>query len=99
MAARERRPPGQQQAQQQSSPVEIDKEKLKKAFDISHFDINAILRGVQLTLVGGTTWHPPSGQYWSLALTRDQQLTGHFRILPCSAPSTIARPRSPSQPV
>lgn len=54
MAARERRPPGQQQAQQQSSPVEIDKEKLKKAFDISHFDINAILRGVQLTLVGGT---------------------------------------------
>lgn len=52
MAARERRPPGQQQAQQQSSPVEIDKEKLKKAFDISHFDINAILRGVQLTLVG-----------------------------------------------
>lgn len=52
MAARERRPPGQQQAQQQSTPVELDKEKLKKAFDISHFDINAILRGVQLTLVG-----------------------------------------------
>jgi hypothetical protein len=32
----------------------IDKEKLKKQFDISHFDINAVLRGVQLTLVGGT---------------------------------------------
>jgi hypothetical protein len=30
-----------------------DKEKLKKAFDFSHFDINAILRGIQLTLVGG----------------------------------------------
>lgn len=31
----------------------LDKEELKKAFDISHFDLNAILRGVQLTLVGG----------------------------------------------
>lgn len=61
MAARERRPAAQQQAQQQSTPVEIDKEKLKKAFDISHFDINAILRGVQLTLVGGTITRPPSG--------------------------------------
>ncbi|KAH6652092.1 transmembrane protein UsgS [Truncatella angustata] len=29
-----------------------DKEKLKRAFDLSHFDINAILRGIQLTLVG-----------------------------------------------
>lgn len=29
------------------------KEQLKSAFDISHFDLNAILRGVQLTLVGG----------------------------------------------
>ena len=33
----------------------IDKEKIKKAFDVSHFDINAVLRGVQLTLVGGRT--------------------------------------------
>lgn len=95
MAARERRPQGQQQAQQQSTPVEIDKEKLKKAFDISHFDINAILRGVQLTLVGGTMLHPHAGQYWSLALTDTKQLTGPSRILPCSALSTIARPRSP----
>ncbi|VUC34551.1 unnamed protein product [Clonostachys rosea] len=30
----------------------IDKEKLKKAFDLSHFDLNAVLRGMQLTLVG-----------------------------------------------
>lgn len=29
-----------------------DKQKFKKAFDLSHFDINAILRGIQLTLVG-----------------------------------------------
>jgi hypothetical protein len=34
-------------------PLQVDKEELKKAFDISHFDINAILRGIQLTLVGG----------------------------------------------
>lgn len=32
---------------------EADKEKLKQAFDLSHFDLNAILRGAQLTLVGG----------------------------------------------
>jgi hypothetical protein len=31
----------------------LDKDELKKAFDISHFDLNAILRGIQLTLVGG----------------------------------------------
>ncbi|KAK8117819.1 uncharacterized protein PG998_006100 [Apiospora kogelbergensis] len=30
----------------------IDKDELKKAFDTSHFDINAIVRGIQLTLVG-----------------------------------------------
>ncbi|KAI1454647.1 formamidase [Annulohypoxylon moriforme] len=30
----------------------LDKEKLKKAFDISNFDLNAVIRGVQLTLVG-----------------------------------------------
>jgi hypothetical protein len=31
----------------------IDKEQLKEKFDISNFDLNAVLRGVQLTLVGG----------------------------------------------
>lgn len=30
-----------------------DKDWLKAAFDTSHFDLNAILRGMQLTLVGG----------------------------------------------
>ncbi|KAK3305556.1 uncharacterized protein B0T15DRAFT_396559 [Chaetomium strumarium] len=30
----------------------LDKVKLKKKFDISHFDLNAIIRGIQLTLVG-----------------------------------------------
>lgn len=41
-------------------PVEIDKEKLKKAFDVSHFDLNAVLRGIQLTLVGGERLSLPS---------------------------------------
>lgn len=31
----------------------IDKEQLKQKFDTSHFDLNAIIRGIQLTLVGG----------------------------------------------
>jgi hypothetical protein len=35
------------------SQVDIDKEKLKQKFDISNFDLNAVLRGTQLTLVGG----------------------------------------------
>ncbi|KAK4124134.1 hypothetical protein N657DRAFT_571761 [Parathielavia appendiculata] len=30
----------------------LDKDKLKQRFDVSHFDINAIIRGIQLTLVG-----------------------------------------------
>ena len=33
----------------------LDKQELKQAFDISHFDLNAILRGAQLTFVGGTS--------------------------------------------
>lgn len=31
----------------------LDKETLKKRLDISHFSANAIIRGAQLTLVGG----------------------------------------------
>lgn len=33
--------------------LHVDKEKLKKSFDLSHFDPNAVIRGAQLTLVGG----------------------------------------------
>ena len=31
----------------------LDRATLKKQFDVSNFDLNAILRGFQLTLVGG----------------------------------------------
>jgi hypothetical protein len=37
----------------------IDKDKLKQKLDVSHFDLNAILRGVQLTLVGGVSGPKP----------------------------------------
>ncbi|KAK7937681.1 uncharacterized protein PG986_014549 [Apiospora aurea] len=39
-------------AQKLEKLEKIDKDELKKAFDTSHFDINAIVRGIQLTLVG-----------------------------------------------
>ena len=35
------------------SLAHIDKEQLKQKLDTSHFDFNAIIRGIQLTLVGG----------------------------------------------
>lgn len=35
----------------------IDKEKLKKKLDLSHFSANAVIRGMQLTLVGGRSDH------------------------------------------
>ncbi|KAI9150174.1 hypothetical protein HJFPF1_09929 [Paramyrothecium foliicola] len=44
----------QAKAEQLKRTVEdnVDKEKLKERFDISHFDLNAVIRGMQLTLVG-----------------------------------------------
>jgi hypothetical protein len=33
-------------------------EKLKKKLEIKNFDLNAILRGAQLTVVGGMGWFP-----------------------------------------
>jgi hypothetical protein len=42
----------------------LDKAKLKKKFDVSHFDFNAVIRGVQLTLVGGTQLSSPP---WTLS--------------------------------
>jgi hypothetical protein len=37
----------------------VDSDKLKDKFDLSSLDINAVIRGMQLTLVGGT-WYPPA---------------------------------------
>lgn len=37
-----------------STTPHIDKEKIKEKLDVSHFDFNAVIRGMQLTLVGGT---------------------------------------------
>lgn len=63
MAARERRAQpssAQEQPDRPDLPLDIDKAQLKKAFDISHFDLNAILRGIELTLVGGRLSNHPS---------------------------------------
>ncbi|EXF77255.1 uncharacterized protein N0V96_011180 [Colletotrichum fioriniae] len=40
------------QIDKQLDKLPIDKERLKREFDLSHFDLNQILRGIQLTLVG-----------------------------------------------
>jgi hypothetical protein len=31
----------------------VDADGLKATFSVSHFDVNAVIRGMQLTLVGG----------------------------------------------
>lgn len=36
-----------------TSPQKLGPESFKASFDISNFDLNAIIRGIQLTLVGG----------------------------------------------
>ncbi|KAI1275037.1 formamidase [Xylaria sp. FL0933] len=36
----------------ESHDLKIDKDKVKEVFDLSNFDLNAVLRGAQLTLVG-----------------------------------------------
>lgn len=42
-----------------SEKLHIDKEKLKKQLDVSHIGPNAVLRGIQLTFVGGQFPFPP----------------------------------------
>lgn len=46
-------------------PIIMDPEHLKTKLDLSHFDLNAVLRGVQLTFVGGT----PSPDHLSSCLS------------------------------
>lgn len=89
MAARERRP---QQKPERELPVDIniDKEKLKHAFDVSHFfDINAILRGIELTMVGGNSLHDPSECIGPV--TDIVQPTELCRTLACSPPTITGR--------
>lgn len=46
----------------------VDEDKLKTKFDVSNFGANAVVRGMQLTLVGGDyTSHPPfAGFFYQL---------------------------------
>ena len=52
-----------------SDKIQVDKDKLKEKleekFDLSHFDFNAIIRGAQLTLVGGKYTLPEIGLFHS----------------------------------
>jgi hypothetical protein len=74
------------------APLEIDKEKLKAAFDVSHFDFNAILRGMQLTVVGGSSISPPArldtpdGEL--IVAAQHSEL---FKTRPSSSPTTTCR--------
>lgn len=89
MEARERRP---QPKTERGLPVDIDKEKLKQAFDLSHFDINAILRGAELTLVGGSF----AGLHLRYGLGTDSvQPTELSRTQPCLQVTTTSRPSMP----
>ena len=45
-------------ASSQGAPLDLDK--LKQRFDLSHFGLNAVIRGIQLTLVGGESLFAPS---------------------------------------
>lgn len=39
--------------------LNLDTDKLLKQFDVSHFGLNSVLRGIQLTFVGGSSSHAP----------------------------------------
>lgn len=97
MEARERRPQSKLETKlEKALPAEINKEKLKKAFDFSHFDINAILRGIELTLVGGV-YSEVQVPSCCLALTPTLQQTELFKIQACSPVNTTSRPPMPLQ--
>ncbi len=73
---------------------EIDRERLRRAFDTSHFNLNAVLRGVQLTLVGGEPQLPKRS--FSLGTDhRSLQPTERFRTRPFSR--LITTGKLPSQ--
>lgn len=47
-------------ASHEPKSLDLDVDRLKSTFDVSHFDLNAVLRGIQLTFVGGpySALHP-----------------------------------------
>ncbi len=68
---------------------EMDKEKLRKAFDFSHFDVNAVLRGVQLTLVGGKQSYTPGHMPLDTILLADTDIEDSSKGPPESRPFHI----------
>jgi hypothetical protein len=73
------------------------KEKLEEKFDVSHFDPNTVIRGAQLTLVGGEEQLFPILHIPTRSIVTYQyliQLIAHFKTQHCSPPITIAKLRS-----
>lgn len=82
-------------------PLDVDKEKIKRKLDVSNIGPNAVLRGIQLTFVGGKLSRVST--YVTLSdltlLTTDAQLIEPCRTRPSSRPSTTNKPPPPSWPV
>lgn len=82
-------------ASHEPKPIDIDTERLKAKFDLSHFDLNALLRGVQLTFVGGTpSLSGPPSALQPVNLTRRQQ-TAPSKTPTSLRTATTSRPRTP----
>lgn len=82
-----------------SDKIQVDKDKLKEKleekFDLSHFDFNAIIRGAQLTLVGGKYLYciqylRSGSSVVGTANTMTQPIE-HFRTRHSSLPITIVK--------
>lgn len=71
--------------------LHVDKTKIKEAFDISHFDINTVIRGAQLTLVGGKYSLCLAIQHDTLTSFGSLKPIEPFRIPPYSPTITTAR--------
>lgn len=70
-------------------PIGIEREQQqRKTFDISNFDINAVLRGAQLTLVGGEKRHSFPGPRVELTSLQPTELC---RTRTCSRQNTTSR--------
>lgn len=74
--------------------LHVDKEKVKEAFDLSHFDVNTVIRGAQLTLVGGkqTRILRRAIQLVMLTMIPSFKPIEPFRTPPSSQTITTARP-------
>lgn len=79
----------------QSQRPLLTQEQLKKKLEVSNFTLNAILRGAQLTVVGGRHVRNTSQE---LLLIMESKLFEPCRIRACSHQSIISKLLWPLQP-